>query len=57
MENIVWKIRTWMYVIAIVVFCLINLCRGAQAFWPPDMVPHPTPPWDEPKQPNDPVDC
>lgn len=24
-----------------------------QCFWPPDMVPHPNPPWDQPKDPNE----
>ncbi|HDZ26003.1 hypothetical protein LCGC14_0456780 [marine sediment metagenome] len=60
MENIVWKIRTWIYVVAIAVFCTVTICRSANAFWPPpqvadhidrpevfwppDMVPHPMPP-------------
>jgi hypothetical protein len=22
-------------------------------FWPPDMVPHPVPPWEQPKDPNE----
>lgn len=39
MENIVWKIRTWIYLVGIAVFIFKTAtCSG---FWAPDMVPHP----------------
>lgn len=60
--QLVWKIRTWVYVIAICVFALsacckkensTGLCNERLAFWPADIVPHPHLPNPEPS-PTDP---
>lgn len=48
-DKIVWNIRTAIYVAGICAVVLSASLKGADALWPPDMVPHPTPPWDQPE--------
>lgn len=79
MEQQVWRLRTWIYIIGIIAFCaaMVYKCSKANAsehsieqecsteedseddagnsdFWPPDMIPHPNPPWDQPSGPKEP---
>ncbi|CAB4126626.1 hypothetical protein UFOVP80_43 [uncultured Caudovirales phage] len=52
----VYRIRLSIYLIGIAAFAL-STCHFISAeqneFWPPDMVPHPNPPWEQPSDPND----
>ena len=51
-EKLAWNVRNWIYIVGIagfVVAAFMGKARAEDAFWPPDMVPHPNPPWDQPK--------
>lgn len=55
-EKLAWNVRTYIYVVGICTFIVsafIGTLKAEDAFWPPDMVPHPNPPWDQPKDPNE----
>lgn len=70
MEETVWKLRTWIYGIGILALVFSVIYKSSylhakeveqecniedtKCFWPPDMIPHPTPPWDGPSEPNQP---
>jgi len=58
MKSYVLSIRMAIILLGIVAFCLSNLCttlKGEEAFWPPDMIPHPNPPWDQPRGKDEPT--
>jgi hypothetical protein len=51
-EKLAWNVRNGIYILGIcafVVSAFIGVLKAEEAFWPPDMVPHPNPPWDQPK--------
>ena len=69
MDKIGWKVRNIIYIVGITAF-LVGIaykCSGRSEasekksseetsdFWPPDMVPHPMPPWERPSSPSGPV--
>lgn len=54
-----WKTRTFIILSGIIAFGLIMAIKciaSEQAFWPPDMIPHPAP-IDGPNGPSQPKDC
>lgn len=59
--NFVRSLRANIYIagILIVVYIstisFINISTERQMFWPPDMIPHPNPPWEQPTDPREPV--
>jgi hypothetical protein len=49
-DKLAWNIRSWIYsvgICALMISCIMGSLKATEALWPPDMVPHPTPPWEQ----------
>ncbi len=52
MQKIFIVLLLGMSVLGTAMECEVEDSNGEQnEFWPPDMIPHPNPPWDQPSEP------